>query len=609
MIKEDFYKLPRIIAAAVIAAAALALDYAGADLPTVALYILSYAIAGFDVALGAVKNLFHGKVFDECFLMTLATAGALATGEYAEACAVMIFYQTGEFLGDLASDKSRDAISALVDTMPDTARVRTAEGDVTVNASDVKKGDVIVVFASERIALDGRIIEGKTSVDESSITGESLPVERAEGDGVFGGTVNLSGAILVIVEREYGESAVAKILSLIETSSEKKAKTENFITAFSKIYTPCVVFGAVLLCVVPTLLGGAFDAWLHRALTFLVVSCPCALVVSVPLAFFCGMGGASRSGILFKGAGCVEAAANTDTVVFDKTGTLTSGTFGVSRVIASGITEEELLLVASAAERCSDHPVAKCIASSCVSPLRAENVREIAGQGVAATVDGREVLVGNRVLLESNGVTPDGESDGTTVFVARDGKYIGRITVSDDPKSDARETLRELKAIGIKKTVILTGDSVAAGAAAREIFDADEVYAGLLPEDKVAVSEKLMTESRGLMFVGDGINDAPAITRADVGVAMGALGSDAAIEAADIVLADDRPSKTVTAIRAARRIRRVAAENVILSLAVKAAILVLGALGMADMWMAVVGDVGVMLVCVLNSVRTVKSAK
>lgn len=610
MIKNEMFKLPRIIASALIAAAALVADLAGADLPVAVLYVVSYAIAGFDVVSGAIINVVRGKIFGECFLMTLATVGAIATGEYAEACAVMIFYQTGEFLGDLASDKSRDAISALLKTMPDTARVRTANGDVTVNAENVKKGDVIVVFPGEKIALDGRITEGKTSVDESSLTGESLPAERAEGDAVFGGTVNISGAVLVTVEREYGESTVAKIVSLIETSSERKAKTEDFISGFSRIYTPCVVIGAVLLCAVPTLFfGGDFGVWLYRALTFLVVSCPCALVVSVPLAFFCGIGGASREGILFKGAGCVEATAKTDTVVFDKTGTLTTGAFRVCSAEPAGVTADELLRIASAAERFSDHPVARCIASSCDSPLCAENVREIAGRGVSATLGGEEVLAGNRALLSEHGISTERDGDGTTVFVARGGKYIGCVTVSDEPKPDAKDAVNALKALGIKKTVILTGDSAASGNAVRELVGADEVYSGLLPEDKVHIAEKLMGESRGLMFVGDGINDAPVIMRSDVGVAMGALGSDAAIEAADVVIADDSPSKTVTAIKSARRTCRVARENIFASLVVKAVILSLGAFGVAGMWMAVVGDVGVLIACVMNSLRAVKIKK
>ncbi|MBM6680791.1 heavy metal translocating P-type ATPase [Pseudoflavonifractor capillosus] len=576
------------------------------------LYLIPYGIIGWDVLWRAIRNIKNGQVFDENFLMSVATVGAFGCGEYPEAVAVMLFYQVGELFQSVAVDRSRKSISALMDIRPDYANIEQNGELVQVDPEEVSVGDVIVVKAGERVPLDGTVLEGTSSLDTAALTGESLPRDVQAGDEVVSGCVNLTGVLHVKVNKPFGESTVAKILDLVENSSSKKAKAENFITKFARYYTPAVVFAALALAALPPLLGmGPWLMWVQRALNFLVVSCPCALVISIPLSFFGGIGGASKQGILVKGGNYLEALAQAGIVVFDKTGTLTRGTFEVTAVHPQQVGEGELLELAALAERFSDHPISRSIQAACQSapdPNRVTDAKEIAGHGVQAVVDGKTVLAGNQKLMDQFHIPFEDACHhvGTIIHVAVDGVYMGHIVISDQVKEGAKETLRDLKAAGVRKTVMLTGDSQAVGQAVAGQLGLDEVHAELLPGDKVDQVERLL-QSKGpkeqLVFVGDGINDAPVLSRADIGVAMGAMGSDAAIEAADIVLMDDDLKKLPVAVRIARKTLRIVRENIVFALAVKFLVLILSALGVANMWWAVFADVGVSVIAILNSMR------
>ena len=576
------------------------------------LYLIPYGIIGWDVLWRAIRNIKNGQVFDENFLMSVATVGAFGCGEYPEAVAVMLFYQVGELFQSVAVDRSRKSISALMDIRPDYANIERSGELVQVDPEEVSVGDVIVVKAGERVPLDGTVLEGTSSLDTAALTGESLPRDVQAGDEVISGCVNLTGVLHVKVNKPFGESTVAKILDLVENSSSKKAKAENFITKFARYYTPAVVFAALALAVLPPLLGmGPWLMWVQRALNFLVVSCPCALVISIPLSFFGGIGGASKQGILVKGGNYLEALAQAGIVVFDKTGTLTKGTFEVTAVHPQQVGEGELLELAALAERFSDHPISRSIQAACQSapdPNRVTDAKEIAGHGVRAVVDGKTVLAGNQKLMDQFHIPFEDACHhvGTIIHVAVDGVYMGHIVISDQVKEEAKETLRDLKAAGVRKTVMLTGDSQAVGQAVARQLGLDEVHAELLPGDKVDQVERLL-QSKGpkeqLVFVGDGINDAPVLSRADIGVAMGAMGSDAAIEAADIVLMDDDLKKLPVAVRIARKTLRIVRENIVFALAVKFLVLILSAVGVANMWWAVFADVGVSVIAILNSMR------
>lgn len=576
-------------------------------------FLVPYAVIGWDVLWGALRGIFRGQVFDEKFLMAIATVGAFAIGEYTEACAVMIFYQVGELFQSIAVGKSRKSIAALMDICPDFAAVKRGGEEVTVSPDEVEIGEIIVVRPGEKIPLDGEIVSGATAVNTSALTGESLPQDKTAGDKVISGTLNLTGAIEVRTSSAYENSTVAKILELVENSTEKKARAENFITRFARFYTPCVVIGAALLAVVPSLITGEWAEWVRRALTFLVVSCPCALVISVPLSFFGGIGGASREGILIKGANYMETLASVDTVVFDKTGTLTKGSFSVAEISARGISKEELLALAAAAESYSAHPVARSIVSaygkkaekSCFSA-----VRELAGMGIEADTGEEKYYFGNAALMEKVGAKVESPSlAGTAVHISRGAEYLGFILVRDEVKAEAKGAIQTLKEVGIKKTVMLTGDGKEVASAVGAELGIDEICASLLPADKVGKVEEIISGGARLAFAGDGINDAPVLARADVGIAMGAMGSDAAIESADIVLMDDNPEKIALAIKISRKTMRIVRQNIIFALGVKGIILLLGALGFANMWIAVFGDVGVMVIAILNAMRAMAKAK
>ena len=586
-----------------------------------------YFIIGYDVLRKAALGIVNGQVFDENFLMARATVGAYATGEFDEAVFVMLFYQTGELFQDYAVGKSRTSIAALMDIRPDTANLETENGLETVDPEDVAVGSVIVVKPGERVPLDGTVLEGSSTLDTAALTGESLPRSIRVGDDIISGCVNLTGLLRVTVTKPCEESTVSKILELVENSSEKKAVSEQFITRFAKYYTPCVVYAALALFLIPTVLlavlptlpgflvGTVWTDWLHRALTFLVISCPCALVISVPLSFFGGIGGASKCGILVKGGNYLEALAKADTVVFDKTGTLTKGTFAVSAVHPeAGFEADQVLEYAALAEQYSTHPIAVSLREACKSGMdrsRVANVEEIAGHGIMAEVDGKRVGVGNSRLMERQSVNwLPCELPGTIVHVTIDGFYAGHIVIADQPKPDAKEAIVQLKAMGVKKTVMLTGDTKEVAHTVADALGLDEYHAELLPADKVARVEELLKQETGkLAFVGDGINDAPVLTRADIGIAMGGLGSDAAIEAADIVLMDDQPTKIAAAIRIARKTVRIVRENIVFALTVKAIVLVMGALGKAPMWLAVFADVGVAFLAILNAMRCLYTEK
>ena len=582
------------------------------------LYLIPYLIIGWDVLWRAVRNIAHGQVFDENFLMALATVGALAIGEYPEAVFVMLFYQVGELFQSYAVDQSRKSITALMDIRPDYANMEGPDGQLEqVDPEDVAVGDTIVIKAGERIPLDGVVLEGSSTVDTAALTGESLPRRVESGDDVISGCVNLSGLLKVRVTKAFEESTVAKILDLVENSASKKAKAENFITKFARYYTPIVVLAAVALAFLPPLLTSI--QWvdsIQRALNFLVVSCPCALVISVPLSFFGGIGGASKDGILVKGGNYLEVLARTEIVVFDKTGTLTRGVFNVTAIHPDHCDQGQLLELAALAECWSDHPISRSLKEAYgreMDSARVSSVEEVAGRGVKAVVDGHTICVGNDKLMEDIGVSwHPCHRVGTTVHVASDGVYLGHIVISDEVKPDAKEAVAALKAAGVRKTVMLTGDAQAVGEDVAKQLGLDEVHTQLLPADKVERVEALLKEvspKGALAFVGDGINDAPVLSRADIGIAMGGLGSDAAIEAADIVLMDDKPSKIAHAIRIARRTLSIVRQNIVFALAVKLLVLVLSAVGLVSMWAAVFADVGVSVIAILNAMRALKAGK
>jgi len=586
------------------------------------LYLIPYFIIGYDILLKAVKGIFRGQVFDENFLMAVATVGAMALGDWREGCAVMVFYQVGELFQSYAVGKSRRSISDLMDIRPDYANIEQDGALEKVDPDDVEVGTVIVVQPGERIPIDGVVTEGESAVNTSALTGESLPRQVKVGDEVLSGCVNLSGLLHIRTTKEFGDSTVAKILDLVENSSMKKAKAENFITKFARVYTPAVCGAALALAVLPPLvrlvMGSApmWGDWVNRALTFLVISCPCALVISIPLSFFGGIGGASAKGILVKGSNYLEALAKTDCVVFDKTGTLTKGVFQVLEAQPEGMDEQTLLGWAARAECYSNHPISQSLKAAWGGEVDAEqvtDVEELGGYGLTAKVEGHAVAVGNRRLMEKLGLAPvQPQQAGTVVFVAVDGAYAGWILLGDVVKEHAQAAIRGLKAEGVAKTVMLTGDAETAARQVADSLGVDEMHSQLLPADKVQWVERLLAErkdGRLLAFVGDGINDAPVLARADIGIAMGALGSDAAIEAADVVLMDDDPAKIALAMRISRRTLRIVYENIVFALAVKAVCLVLGAIGIANMWLAIGADVGVMVLAVLNATRALSAGK
>lgn len=578
------------------------------------LLLLAYLVVGLDVLKEAGEGIVHGQVFDENFLMSIATLGAMAVGEYAEAVAVMLLYHVGELFQSYAVGKSRASIASLMDIRPETANVERDGGVISVDPEEVALGEVFVVKAGDRIPLDGVVLEGSSSLDTAALTGESLPRDVSAGDEVISGCINQTGLLRVRATKVYSDSTVARILDLVENASDKKAKVETFITRFARVYTPAVCAAALLLFLIPSLfVDGRWADWGMRALSFLVVSCPCALVISVPLSFFGGIGGAGKHGVLVKGSNYLEALAKADIVVFDKTGTLTRGSFHVTVVHPDQISEEELLRIAATVENASDHPIGRSICA-CYhgSPLldQLTGVRELPGQGMSAVLEGQTVSVGNEKLMRSLGVAlPDCPHTGTVVHVAREGVYLGHIVISDQIKEGSKEAIAALRREGVRKTVILTGDSQAVAGEVSAQLDVDEVHAQLLPAQKVDQVERLLGEKKPggtLVFVGDGINDAPVLTRADVGVAMGALGSDAAVEAADVVLMDDDPRKLVTAIRISRRTLAIARQSIVFALAVKLAVLALVAVGTANMWWAVFADVGVSVLAILNAMRALR---
>ena len=577
------------------------------------LFLIPYFLVGWDVWRKAIRNLLNGQLLDENFLMCIATVGALVLAEYPEAVFVMLFYQVGELFQTIAVGKSRRSIAALMDIRPDEARVERDGGEAVVDPDEVLVGEIIVVRAGEKIPLDGVVIEGRSELNTLSLTGESIPREVCEGDEVISGCVNISGLLRLRVTKPFGESTVSKILELVENSALVKSKAENAVTKFAHWYTPLVVVGALLLAVVPSILTGDWQRWLHTSLIFLVVSCPCALVISVPLSYFGGLGCASRHGVLVKGANWLEALSSADTVVFDKTGTLTEGSFRVTALCpASGVDEADLLRLCAAAEKSSNHPIALSLQRACAErSIEAETpllVEERAGLGVCAEVEGKRILAGNAALMEREGILFEASGAlGTVVYVAADSAFLGSIVISDSVKVDANEAIARLRASGVRRTVMLTGDrSAVAEAVAREL-GLDEYRAELLPADKVEHVQELLKDARGtLVFVGDGVNDAPVLARADVGIAMGALGSDAAIEAADVVLMDDQPSKIADAIRISRFTRRIVWQNIIFALGIKVLFLILSIFNVTNMWAATFADVGVAVIAILNAMRTLK---
>lgn len=620
MTRKQKKNLIRIIVSAVLFAGALAVRHF-ASLPWWAeliAFLPAYLTVGYDVLIKAARGVAHGQVFDESFLMGIATVGAFVIGEYPEAAAVMLFYQVGELFQSVAVGRSRKSITALMDIRPDHANVIRDGGEIEVSPEEVAVGETIIIRAGERVPLDGVIVEGNASLNTSALTGESLPREALTGENVMSGAVNVGGVIKLRTTSAYENSTVARILELVESASSRKARSENFITRFARWYTPTVVISAVLLGVIPPLFfGGEWADWIHRALIFLVVSCPCALVISVPLSFFCGMGGASKKGILVKGSSFIEALSRTRTVVFDKTGTLTKGSFSVSAIHANGMSEAELLDIAALAESYSNHPIAESIVRAHgghIDPARVSGVSEKAGLGIEALIDGQKVYAGNLRLMESLGLTPSCShgcscDSGTCVHIAFEGRYCGHIMISDEMKPGSREAVSRLREEGVG-TVMLTGDTESAAAPIAAAVGVDSFRSGLLPEDKVSIVETMLGDesARKLAFVGDGINDAPVLSRADVGIAMGALGSDAAIEAADVVLTDDDPLKIPLAIRISKKTMRIVRQNIAFALGVKLLVLLLGALGFANMWIAVFADVGVAVLAILNAVRAMRAA-
>ncbi|MBP1736896.1 MAG: cadmium-translocating P-type ATPase [Oscillospiraceae bacterium] len=615
MTKRERKTLTRIAASFVLLIAAVLLDLEGYW--RLLSFLIPYAVIGWDVLYAAVRNILRGQVFDENFLMSIATVGAMATGEYPEGVAVMLFYQVGELFQSYAVGKSRKSISELMDIRPDYANVMRAGEVQTVDPDEVAVGEVILIRPGERIPLDGRVIDGSTTVNNAALTGESLPADINSGDTVISGAINLSGVIQVEVQCTFGESTVSKILELVERAASRKAKAEAFITRFARYYTPVVVICAVLLALVPPLLLGLeWHTWFYRALVFLVVSCPCALVISVPLSFFGGIGGASRHGILVKGANYLEALAATKTVVFDKTGTLTEGKFHVAALNPAEGTREQLLEYAAYAECYSNHPISLSVKAEYGKELdtgRVSETEELAGRGIRAVVDGKVIHAGNTKLMDSIGVVwSQADTAGTMIHVAVDGVYQGSIVIADRIKSDAAEAIGRLRKAGVERIVMLTGDRAAVGKEVGAELGLDEVCAELLPADKVTAVERLLgakSPKSTLTFVGDGINDAPVLTRADVGVAMGAMGSDAAIEAADIVLMDDKLSNLADAMAISKKTLGIVRQNIVFALGIKAAVLILAAAGWANMWLAVFADVGVSVIAILNAMRALNVPK
>ena len=611
-------QLVRIALGAVVYASGVLIQTENKLIP-LAVFLAALVIVGGDVLLKAARNILRGQVFDENFLMAIASIGAFAIGEFEEGAAVMLFYQVGELFQSYAVNRSRKSIASLMDIRPDYANVRRDGALESVDPDEVQVGETIVIKAGEKVPLDAEILEGASMIDSSALTGESVPREVVPGDSLLSGSINLSGLLTARVTKEFGESTVSKILDLVENASGKKSNSENFITKFARYYTPGVVTVAALLAALPPLFipGATFQEWLYRALVFLVVSCPCALVISIPLSFFGGIGGASRNGILVKGGNYLEALAKTEIVVFDKTGTLTKGVFRVQDVRPEGISKEELLGMAAHAESYSSHPISQSLKQAYgreIDPHRIGSVEEVAGHGVVAVVDGKTVAAGNAKLMKKLGVAFKEPQDavGTVVHVAIDGLYKGSILIADEVKKDAEQAVKDLKAAGIRKTVMLTGDTKHIGEKVAAQLGLDKVYAELLPADKVDRVEALFSEKspRGkLAFVGDGINDAPVLARADIGIAMGGLGSDAAIEAADVVIMTDEPSKLASAMQISRKTLGIVKQNIALALGVKAAVLILGAAGLASMWAAVFADVGVAVLAILNAIRVLQFRK
>lgn len=604
-------RLWRIIIGAAVLATAVLLSLNNEWLQ-IALFIISYIIVGGDVVKRSVKNIFKGQVFDESFLMSIATIGAFFIGEYPEGVAVMLFYQVGELFQSYAVGKSRKSIASLMDIRPDYANVKKGDELVKVDPDEVQIGDIIVIKAGEKIPLDGKVIEGSSMIDTSALTGESVPREVEVGSDILSGCININGVITAEVTKEFGESTVSKILDLVENASSKKSNSEQFITKFARYYTPVVVIIAVFLSIIPPLVidGATFSDWIYRALAFLVVSCPCALVISIPLSFFGGIGGASKKGVLVKGSNYLEALAETEIVVFDKTGTLTKGVFNVQKIHPEGVSKEELLELTAHAEIYSNHPISlslKRAYSKEIDSGRISDVEEISGHGVIATVDGKKVMAGNIKLMKMMDILYfKGELIGTIVHVAVNNKYIGYIVIADEVKEDSAQAIKELKAANIKQTVMLTGDNKSIGSKVAKELGLDKVYAELLPADKVEKLEELFSQKskKGkLAFVGDGINDAPVLARADIGIAMGGLGSDAAIEAADVVIMTDEPSKIATAMKISKKTLKIAHQNIVFAIGIKIIVLILSAFGITTMWAAIFADVGVTIIAVLNAFR------
>ena len=611
MTKKQKKMLFRILASAVLFVIALLIPAEG--WLKLVIFLVPYLLVGYKVLIKAGKNILNGQVFDENFLMCVATIGAFVLGEYLEGVAVMLFYQVGELFEDYSVGRSRRSIADLMDIRPEVARVERDGNEVEVDPEEVQIGETIVLRPGDRVPLDGTVLSGRSSIDTAALTGESVPRTVREGDSIISGCINQSGVLKVRVDKAFGESTVSRILELVENSGDRKAQAEKFITRFARWYTPAVCISALLLAVIPSLITGNWSEWVGRALMFLVVSCPCALVISIPLSFFGGIGGASANGILIKGGNFVETLAQVDTVVFDKTGTLTQGNFEVTAIHPEKVPEQELLEIAALAENYSTHPISASLKRAFGLPLdesRISDVEELSGKGVIATVDGRNVAVGNGRLMQYVGVDwHECENSGTIVHVAADGAYMGHIVISDMLKPQSKAAIQALKDCGVKQSVMLTGDRKdVAEAVAREL-GVDGVYSELLPADKVAQVEKLLvTQQKGekLAFVGDGINDAPVLSRADVGIAMGALGSDAAIEAADVVLMDDNPEKIATAIRISKRTLTIVHQNIAFALGVKFIVLILSALGLGNMWIAVFADVGVSVLAILNAMRALR---
>ena len=623
MTKKQKTMLARIIAAFLIYIPLFAASHKGAmeglSAPVnFAVFLVPYLVIGWDIVYKAVRGIVNGQVFDENFLMTIATFGAFGVGEYSEAVAVMLFYQVGELFQSYAVSRSRQSIADLMDICPEYANLEKDGELVQTDPDDVEIGDIIVIKPGERVPLDGTVISGESMVDTSALTGESVPRRVETGSEIISGCINESGVLRVEVTKEFDDSTVARILELVENASSKKAQVENFITRFARYYTPAVVAAAALLAVVPPLaLGAGFGPWIQRACIFLVISCPCALVISVPLSFFGGIGAASRNGVLVKGSNYLEALAQMDTIVFDKTGTLTKGEFKVTEIRPSGMSGEELLRLAALAEHYSNHPISLSIRDAYEKAGGRMNLssigknEEISGHGVRTEIDGSVVLAGNGRLMEAEGIAYEPcESIGTVVYLARDGVFAGTIVISDTVKEHAAQAIRDLKQAGVKRTVMLTGDRKAVGEAVAEKLGLDEVFTELLPADKVEQVERLLdgqAEGRKLAFVGDGINDAPVLTRADIGIAMGSMGSDAAIEAADVVLMDDDPARISVVVRISRKTLSIVKQNIVFALGVKALVLGLGVFGMANMWEAVFADVGVSVIAILNAMRALKT--